>query len=143
MGPITKNVRVVDELGNEYEATYHKRASGLVKRGSARFVGEQTICLARPPDILREDESMENDMELTMDYVLRRIDQVLNDNKYIYEALETVARLETFPPQMNAMPDTSRGEAVSAIVTSRETTNQQVLRILEKMYDDLKPKQVN
>ena len=40
-----------------------------------------------------------------------------------------------------APADTSRGEAITAIVKSRETTNQQVLRLLEKMYDDLKPQQ--
>ena len=44
-----------DEQGNEYEATYPKRAKGLVKNGRARFVGENKICLACPPDNIRED----------------------------------------------------------------------------------------
>ena len=35
---MTKNVIVVDEQGNEYGATYPKRAKGLVKNGRARFV---------------------------------------------------------------------------------------------------------
>ena len=35
--PIEKNVIVVDEQGNEYEATYPKRAKGLVKSGRARY----------------------------------------------------------------------------------------------------------
>lgn len=47
--PIEKNVIVVDEQGNEYEATYPKRAKGLVKNGRARFIGENKICLACPP----------------------------------------------------------------------------------------------
>ena len=42
--PIEKNVIVVDEQGNEYEATYPKRARGLVKNGRARFIGENKIC---------------------------------------------------------------------------------------------------
>ena len=40
---------------------------------------------------------------------------------------------------MNASGDSARGGALQAIVQFRETTNQQLLRLLEKMYDDLKP----
>jgi hypothetical protein len=38
--PFAKNVTVVDENGNIYEATYPKRAKGLVKSGRARFIEE-------------------------------------------------------------------------------------------------------
>lgn len=50
-----KTVRVVDEQGNLLEATYPKRAKGLVKHGRARFVEEQTICLTCPPDKFLEE----------------------------------------------------------------------------------------
>ena len=56
--PITKNIRVNDEQGNEHEATYPKRAKGLVKNGRARFVDENTICLACPPDTILEESKM-------------------------------------------------------------------------------------
>ena len=56
--PIEKNVIVVDEQGNEYEATYPKRAKGLVKNGRARFVAENKICLACPPNENLEDNKM-------------------------------------------------------------------------------------
>ena len=36
--PIEKNVIVVDASGNEYEATYPKRAKGLVKKGDLLVV---------------------------------------------------------------------------------------------------------
>ncbi len=49
---------VVDEQGNEYEATYPKRAKGLIKSGRARFVDENKICLACPPNINLEDNKM-------------------------------------------------------------------------------------
>ena len=58
--PITKNIRVVDAAGNEYEATYPKRAKGLVKNGRARFIDENTLCLACPPNDYLEDKSMNN-----------------------------------------------------------------------------------
>lgn len=50
MTPMTKNVEVVDEQCNVYGATYPKRAKGLVKNGRARFVDENRICLACPPE---------------------------------------------------------------------------------------------
>ena len=56
--PIEKNIIVVDEQGNEYEATYPKRAKGLVKNGRARFVDENKICLACPPDKILEEQKM-------------------------------------------------------------------------------------
>lgn len=58
---MTKNIAVIDEQGNKYEATYLKRAKGLVKSGRARFVDEKTICLARPPD-KSEDKTMSENM---------------------------------------------------------------------------------
>lgn len=58
MIPIAKNILVVDEEGNEYEATWPKRARGLVKNGRARFLSENKICLACPPRIDMEDNEM-------------------------------------------------------------------------------------
>lgn len=58
---MTKNIAVIDEQGIKYEATYLKRAKGLVKSGRARFVDEKTICLARPPD-KSEDKTMSENM---------------------------------------------------------------------------------
>ena len=59
MTPIEKNVIVVDEQGNILEATYPKRAKGLVKKGRARFISESMICLACPPQ-KTEDNEMSN-----------------------------------------------------------------------------------
>ena len=56
MTPIEKNVIVVDEQGNILEATYPKRAKGLVKKGRARFISESMICLACPPEKMEENE---------------------------------------------------------------------------------------
>ncbi len=61
--PIEKNISVIDEKGNEYEATYPKRAKGLVKKGRARFVDENTICLACPPDITEDTKMSDNNIK--------------------------------------------------------------------------------
>lgn len=60
MIPIAKNILVVDEEGYEYEATWPKRARGLVKNGRARFLSKNKICLACPPWIDMEDNEMTN-----------------------------------------------------------------------------------
>lgn len=56
-----KNVRVIDEQGNEYEATYLKRAKGLVKHGRARFLSDNVICLACPPNSTDLEDSQMKD----------------------------------------------------------------------------------
>ena len=70
MIPIENNIVVVDEQGNEYEATYPKRAKGLVKKGRARFVDENTICLACPPNENLEDKEMSENTNVTDNTVL-------------------------------------------------------------------------
>ena len=63
MTPIEKNVIVVDEQGKILESTYPKRAKGLVKKGRARFIAENKICLACPPNIFLEENKMENNIK--------------------------------------------------------------------------------
>ena len=160
MIPIAKNIIVVDEQGNEYEATYPKRAKGLVKNGRARFVSNNTICFVCPPNILEDEEmndinvenaaeikeSAEVQTEVSMQYVLSRIDSILKDTAYIHEAIGAILNMQTVEPT-EGMPSyqgdfagKAKAEAISHTVQCRETTNQQLIRLLEKMYDDLKPK---
>ena len=50
-------IAVVDEAGNRYEATWKRRAQGLVKNGRARYIDESTICLTCPPkNIIKNSE---------------------------------------------------------------------------------------
>jgi hypothetical protein len=50
MIPIEKNIAVYDPSGALLEATYPRRAAGLVKKGRARFTAPDSITLnARPP----------------------------------------------------------------------------------------------
>ena len=64
-----KTVRVLDEAGHEYEATYMKRARGLVKHGRARFTDESqtVIILACPPsqNMIMEDNTMNEQINHT------------------------------------------------------------------------------
>jgi hypothetical protein len=77
MTPIAKNISVTDELGQHYESTYFKRANGLVKHGRARWLNEQTICLACPPiKNETEDSPME---EKVFNYIKEQIEYLKDD----------------------------------------------------------------
>lgn len=146
MIPIEKNIVVVDEQGNYYEATYPKRAKGLVKNGRARFIDENTICLACPPYDM-EDNNMSNNTEnmametkptekLTMDYVLGQIEKVATETEYLHNAISELSKTNSVGP--GDVGTQEKAHALGEIVTSREHTNQRLLSLYEKMYDDLK-----
>ncbi|MBQ7320111.1 MAG: hypothetical protein IJW97_08065 [Clostridia bacterium] len=144
--PIEKNVIVVDEQGNEYEATYPKRAKGLVKSGRARFVDENKICLACPPNEYLEDKKMTdniiaaatetaNTQEITPKYILEQIAKIASDTTYITEALGSLATVEIIGPGDTGAAE--KAKSIADIVRCRETTNQQFLAFYTKIYNDL------
>ncbi len=153
MTPIEKNVIVVDEQGNEYEATYPKRAKGLVKNGRARFITQNKICLLCPPEIEMEDNKMSENInvnenveeitdvsvepqKLTINYVLEQIEKIQNQTEHICMSIATLGNLVISVDG----PDTSeRADSIATVVKCRETTNQKLIALYEKMYDDLKP----
>ena len=150
MIPIEKNIVVVDEQGNYYEATYPKRAKGLVKNGRARFIDENTICLACPPYDM-EDNNMSNNTEnmavetkstekLTMDYILGQIEKIATETEYLHNAISELSKTNSGGP--GDVGTQEKAHALGEIVTSREHTNQRLLSLYEKMYDDLKSQSV-
>lgn len=150
MTPIEKNIAVVDELGNEYEPTYPKRAKGLVKHGRARFLSEDRICLACPPDINLEEHNMSNRIEeavqaqnepiaettaneLNLSYILEQVARIQSDTNYLNEAIQAISEVSDEEESETAEAKMSD---LLAIVTCHEDTNQQMLRFYEKLYDD-------
>ena len=139
-----KNIEVVDEAGNVYEPTWPKRAKGLVKHGRARFVDENRICLTCPPDIKTEETHMSNTSifgEMTVADILTRINNIINQTGYITSAFESLVQMGDGDSGDCGAPGNIMGkakaEAVAEVVRARETTNQQILRLYEKMYDDM------
>ena len=164
--PITKNIYVTDELKKDYEPTYLRRAKGLVKNGRAHWVDENKICLECPPNIFLEDKIMSeinnisNDSigeigemsvpatepkeeKLSMNYVLEQIEKIASQTEYLNNAINKLGLMadgdnaETYSPG-NTLGQ-AKAEAIGDVVRCRETTNQQLLKLYEKMYDDLKP----
>ncbi len=149
MIPIEKNIIVVDENGTVFESTWPKRANGLVKKGRARWLDEKTICLARPPE-QTEDNKMENMKQaeavtepvadrkdklggLTIEGLLDRMDAIRKEMVYMSQICAT---MENITNQGEKEDVGHVAEATSNAFVARETTCQQQLRFLEKIYDD-------
>lgn len=140
---MNKNIEVVDEAGNVYEPTRPKRAKGLVKHGRARFVDENRICLTCPPDKTEETHMSNTSIfgEMTVADILNRINNIINQTSYIGEAYEAFKAMGDGDSGDCGAPGNIMGkakaEAIASVVQCRETTNQQILRLYEKMYDDM------
>ena len=140
---MNKNIEVVDEAGNVYEPTWPKRAKGLVKHGRARFVDENRICLTCPPDKTEETHMSNTSIfgEMTVADILTRINNIINQTSYITSAFESLVQMGDGDSGNCGAPGNIMGkakaDAVAEVVRARETTNQQILRLYEKMYDDL------
>ena len=146
MTPIEKNIIVVDEQGNEYEATYPKRAKGLVKNGRARFIDENTICLACPP------ENMEVNMSITLKEVWDRVvatqNQLESVDKILYR-VQCVAASGTYvdvedsehygePLDYCAEVSLEKIQAIKEIACTREHTLKQLLDFYIREYEECK-----
>ena len=192
---------MIDEQGNEYEATYFKRAKGLVKNGRARFVNERTLCLMETakkptlsnfcgggiaasscftatktsetrvfsgcevcsPNKILEDERMDNNkikdavekayaaekvlegvkmpqaeakVGISLEWVCAKIDAIVRDTAHIKDALSALR-------EMKDGGISTQAESMGIVVKAREETNRQTLKLLEKMYDDLRPARID
>ena len=145
---------VVDEQGNQYGATWAKRAKGLVKKGRARFVNETTICLACPPNQSLEDISMDYDTanieqdnnnivaevstmeeqltseeQMTVSDILAKVDAIRKDLKYLDQVVDQIKDC-----------DAPKNMTLKDIVTCRETTYQKMMEFYTKVYENIRPK---
>ena len=155
MTPIEKNVNVVDEQGNTYEATYPKRAKGLCKNGRARFIDENTICLACPPIKETEDNKMSENIiveEVKIDNVEPSVqaptakeifDKIVELQKQLTESsFHSLHRLEDAITSIcdNEAADNKSEQIkeVCSVFKMRENTLTLLLETYRKMYDDQK-----
>lgn len=134
-----KCITVMDLQGNVYEPTYPKRAKGLVKKGRARFVDENTICLTCLPGEREETVMMSNSetkapMNLTAAQIFEELKQIREDTSHITLAME---KLEKVPTASENEACLEKIAAIQKIVQEREETNQALIRLYEKMYDDV------
>lgn len=148
MIPIEKNVAVTDEQGNEYEATYPKRAKGLVKNGRARFISENRICLACPPDMNLEDKTMSDNNtkatekaasgkseKLTADYCVEMIEKIACQTEYLNNVIAELGKMTSAGP--GDIAGEEKAKALGTVVSSREETNRRLIDFYQQAYDRL------
>ena len=135
--PIEKNVIVVDEQGNEYEATYPKRAKGLVKNGRARFVGENKICLACPPDKMMEENKMEENKltakEIFVQLTILQKQLTENSQTSLHRLSDALSTFES----ENVEASCEQISEICDVFKTRELTLLKMLQMYEKMYADV------
>ena len=143
MTPIEKNIIVVDEQGKTYEATYPKRAKGLVKNGRARFIDENKICLLCPPNTKLEDNDMSNTENFSIEYILKQIDALqgqLLDLKNTINNIGIVEDSDHNGEEGSTLHDEiaiKKIAAMTEVFHHREESLQKLLKLYSKMYDDL------
>jgi len=81
---------------------------------------------------------MSENTTLTIDYIFAQIEKVLNNTEHITSTLIALGNIKS--GGSGDIANAERAEALAEIVQSREATNQKLLSIYEKMYDDLKSK---
>ena len=151
---------VVDSQGNEYEATYPKRAKGLVKSGRARFVAENKICLACPPNINLEDNKMSENIntnveqknaELTKSEVWAQIIKLQDQLASLSETMATIADIRDTHEyeggeQTKCVEDAivfEKLKTMEAVFNKREETLNSMLDFYKIVYNDLYQEQKN
>ena len=149
MTPIEKNIIVVDEQGNEYEATYPKRAKGLVKNGRARFIDENTICLACPPNTELEDKNMSKitlneawDRIVATQNQLGNIDRILFSVQCVEESAKFVD-VESADSEHDGEPleycsevALEKIQAIKEIACTREKTLKRLIDFYIRVYEN-------
>lgn len=148
---------MVDENGKEYEATYLKRAKGLVKHGRARFIDENKICLLCPPEIELEDKNMSDNTSTKQTVDISNAEASVNVDKPLTarEVFEKIAELQKELAENSSYSLHRLEDSISSICTDenpekseqiievcnvfhmRETTLNTMLGLYGKMYNDL------
>ncbi len=78
--------------------------------------------------------------KLSLDYLLGQIEKIASQTDYLNQAISELRQMEAAGP--GDIATAGKAEALHIVVTCRETTNQQLLRFYEKLYDDIKPEKV-
>lgn len=81
-------------------------------------------------------------VEYSIPYILRQVAALQADTAYLNEAISKLADMADGSPGSPGSPGDIQGqakaEAFADIIRCRESTNQQILRLYERMYEDLR-----
>lgn len=82
--------------------------------------------------------------KLSMNYVLEQIEKIASQTEHLNNALQKLGEMADGENADGCSPGNTLGQAKAQafadVIRCRETTNQQLIRLYEKMYDDFRPK---
>ena len=82
--------------------------------------------------------------KVVLSWLLQQIAALQSDTEYLQEGLAQLARMgigdSGEPGSPGNLLGQAKAEALQSMIMGRETTNQQLLRLYEKMYNDLSPR---
>lgn len=149
-----KNITVIDENGNRIGSTYPKRASGLVKKGRAHWIDDNSVCLCAHD---MEDRKMPDNIYDVIDNqfskLQSRIDCLANNDKVAIEMISALSgmqnrnrTLDIVEKQLAILNEESKAETASddkELAIMREKTKQKKLDLLESLVSGEKMSALN
>ncbi len=147
-----KNITVIDENGNIIGSTYPKRADGLVKKGRARWISENAVCLRADKKESEANEMAVNIYEVFDNQISKMQEQLrdASDETAMTVRMQILKTMEVFraqqqgeklielvKAQLDAVQESLRNEPVTPEnALARETTRQKMLGLIEKLLDN-------
>lgn len=77
--------------------------------------------------------------KFTLNYVMGQIEKIVEQTEHLHDSIRALGELPA-DKDPYYLGNQAKAQALADIVKCRETTNQQMLRMYEKMYEDLRPK---
>ena len=143
---MTKNVSVIGENGIIKGSTYPKRAAGLVKKGRAQWIDDNTICLCAT----KKEERQMNLYEVFDNQISKMQEQLREADSeaampvrmQILKTLETMHTQEMQDKIIDMVKDMQSSlnaeQPTPESTASREQTRQKMIDLLAKLSDSQK-----
>lgn len=93
-------------------------------------------------NLLNSTAEQQPSEKLTIDYILAKLEEISLGQAFATDAILELGKIKSGGPGDVGAQEQAR--AIGEIIKAREATNQRLIALYEKMYDDLKPqKKVN
>ncbi len=79
--------------------------------------------------------------KLTMDYLLGKLEEISLGQAFLTDAISELGKMKSGGP--GDVGTQEQAKAVGEIIKAREATNQKLIALYEKMYDDITSKQTS
>lgn len=102
--------------------------------GTPKEVAEATVNLFNSTSEQRSEK-------LTMDYLLGKLEEISLGQAFLTDAISELGKMKSGGP--GDVGTQEQAKAVGEIIKAREATNQKLIALYEKMYDDLTSRQTS